>query len=126
MYSEQYGKVVLILNAPSVCWAGPSLGNSEARSSVDDGRQETDCVNDGVVQTAQLLYWADELSIVNDGGAELESGLPTELLGGGQHFDDVEIDDMGSRVSHVRQRLVKVVEDGDFHRTVVSKQRQKK
>jgi hypothetical protein len=78
------------------------------------------------VQTAQLLYWADELSIVNDGGAELESGLPTELLGGGQHFDDVEIDDRGSRVSQVRQRLVKVVEDGDFHRTVVSKQRQKK
>jgi hypothetical protein len=35
----------------------------------------------------------DELSIVNNGGVELESGCL--LLGGGQHFDDVTCDKRG-------------------------------
>jgi len=35
----------------------------------------------------------DELSIVNNGGVELESGCL--LLGGGQHFDDVTCDKQG-------------------------------
>jgi hypothetical protein len=44
----------------------------------------------------------DELSIVNNGGVELDGGRPNELLGGGQHFDDVANEEFGNRVSPVQ------------------------
>jgi hypothetical protein len=46
------------------------------------------------------------------------------LLNGGEHFDDVTQEDIPcNRQSAVRHRVPKIVEDGDYHRTVVSSQR---
>jgi len=54
-----------------------------------------------------------------------ETGVPTELLDGGEHFDDIDdefITEM--QKSKVRYTMRKLVEKQGLHRTVISKQRQ--
>jgi hypothetical protein len=68
----------------------------------------------------------DEHHISSHGGVdprqENEAG-PSELLGGGEHFDDVIVEDLPRAQGGTRRRLLQMVVDSDLHRNLASSRR---
>ena len=77
-------------------------------------------------EDAPSLEARDEHRISSLGGIdprESRDAGPAELLGGGEHFDDINVDDLPKNYSGTRRRLLQMVVDSDLHRNLASARR---
>jgi hypothetical protein len=87
----------------------------------DDEEEDGDDDNDNVPS----LEARDEHCISSAGGIDQRESRdvaagPAELLNDGEHFDDVDVDDLTRNPRGTRRRLLQMVVDSDLHWNLAS------